>query len=453
MVACLHNGHGPAIINAGQTIYIAPGDCDIELFDANEALVQIPYDTAGVSSLMTVMVPAASGIAGTSTVNSRVGGANGQQTVSIASGQSGNFTDATHIDNLSAGNLFNFQVVGGAGGTNFSIYSLGHIFSATTNTMYKHVNLTGSSSSSNGFAIYYLGIGGADPLADQTETNGPQWKNKNAGTWKNMAVYISANTLNITQTAIGRQNAASSALSISISPNATGLFKDTSHSVTLAVDDLLCYSYNMGGTGNAGSTTVEYLCSEQILTTNTFPVKAQRTSTGGALTPRIQYTGVEGAIGFNQPESTYQMITNLNGTLSNMQGQLYVTSTTATWVFRKNGVTGNQTISAAANGYFEDTTHNDTIAGSDLLDNQITLTLAGDVSHVDYIGYVMTPTTTLAIPAGFISSFPDFLRMVRANPMEYFFWDPNTPTATPPTAIQPGAFTTAIARIIQMVGY
>lgn len=108
------NHEGPS---SGQTVYFAPG-ADIEA-DSNE--YPIPFPSAGTIRNFRLVV-SANGITGPgdSTVSVKVGGA-ARLSVSYASGETGQKTDASEYV-VSAGDLFSIEAVGGGtGGTNLSV--------------------------------------------------------------------------------------------------------------------------------------------------------------------------------------------------------------------------------------------------------------------------------------------------------------------------------------------
>lgn len=390
MAAVLHNSHGPGTVNAGQTVYFPLGNADTEFNIITEAQAQVPYQAAGVASSMLVYLPGPGGITGASTANFRIGGVNGAQTVSIPGGGSGKFVDLSHTDSIASGNLCCIQVVGGAGGTSINVYSSGIVFAAATNTMMKFVSPNNvSKSSSNGFALYFESISGTTMNFDQTETNGPQWKSPLAGTWSTMGVYVATNTLAIAQTMKNRKNAADGSMVISIGSNGVGLFQDITHSDAIAINDLLCYSYNMGGTGNVGVTSYVIMCSEFVTNNNTASYLAQNwghISTAG-VSPL--WSGIQGAMSWNTPEVTFQVPALVAVTLSGLQANFQANGNTAVVEqFAKNGIVGNQVLSIGSlTGYFADITHTDSVIATDLLDTKYTGTGAGSIT-VDYIGYI-----------------------------------------------------------------
>lgn len=231
------------------------------------------------------------------------------------------------------------------------------------------------------------------PFAIQSETAGPQLKMLASGTLKNMAVYITANTFGVAQRMTLKKNATDTALTIPISANATGLYEDAAHSVSVSTGDLICYAYNMGPTGNAGITSLTFMAVEFVPDNPlVMPYVSQSLNHSPALGV-TNWAPIQGALGWNLPEDSYQVRSFVDGTLSHLQTHFTANNQTGAIpiIFRTNGVNRSSALSipAGGTGYFEDTTHSDVVVSTDQLTTSIVTAPSGAV-QIDYVQMLMT---------------------------------------------------------------
>lgn len=93
-------------------------------FTASESITQIQAQVAFTASNMETFV-SANTISATSTINFRIGGGNGNQTIPITASTTGYFEDTTHNDSISTSSLINYQIVTGGTGTSISLSNIG----------------------------------------------------------------------------------------------------------------------------------------------------------------------------------------------------------------------------------------------------------------------------------------------------------------------------------------
>ena len=188
-----------------------------------------------------------------------------------------------------------------------------------------------------------------------------------------------------------RQNGANSALGVTIPSNGSGVFSDTSDTVTLASGDLIDIVVN-----NVWPLAVLLTlqssgqCSTIIAAADTFA------GSGGAYFSPVTSSG-------SPTEADAQIPSVEAATLSNLQANVsYNPSTTTSTVrTRVNAANGGQSvsISAAATGQFEDTSHSDSIASGDLWN----FSLSGASSNVSLsasVKYLGAVANQVALPTG-----------------------------------------------------
>lgn len=376
----LHVSHGPWITSAGVTQYDPVGNTDLEFNYTTEPQAQTPYNTAGVMVRMTAYITS-NGLTNGATVYLRINGANANEHIYIPPSGSVNYElqDIMNADNIHAGDLVDYQLVTQPGGSNITIWGVGIVFAANTNTMMEMVaeGQPGITMGSNGFASYYEAVSGTLGF-DQTETNGEALISNVAGTYANMCVYVTQNSLNITQTMRFRKNFSNGNEVITISPDATGLFCDTTHTDSVVIGDTVDYNYNMGGTANAGSTGVSFMKSEFTTTGTSMTYVTQNTGHTPAI-GSTQYGVVLGASSWTTPEIQYSILAQVGGTLSGLAMHIPANSQTSNVPvhFRNNAANGSQQldIPAGGTGYFvAKSSESDTITPLSQINDSVTTT-------------------------------------------------------------------------------
>ena len=347
---------------------------------ATEANTQQPIQAAGTFNNMSVSVQTNT-VNGTTTVRFRKGAANGNQTLTVSSSTTGHFQDLVNTDSVTAGNLVNYSTVtAGTSGT-FSPVTMSSTFDTTTPTTLSVTRLAitsigaGASGYTAASTTFFKALAGwLETNASVTEANS-QFKMQYAGTFKNFAVRLISNSRTTTTTYRVRKNTANSTVTVAFGSTATGLVQDTTNSFTVVAGDLVCYSI-VNGTGTLatgpGTISVEYH-------STTDPGLGQIILARGgaqALTRATTYyqpiSGSYDVTGTNQTEVLLQTKVGepwlFKGLATNVS-QNSITPNASTVTLRKNGAdtTLVASITAATTGWFQDTTHTETVAVGDLL--------------------------------------------------------------------------------------
>lgn len=361
-----------------------------------EASAQTVFRTAGSLSKLTsywISYDRASG-----TVKSRVAGADGNQTMSITG--SGQFSDATNTDSVTAGTKYNFQVVTGSGGTTSAFAHSEVVFTPTTaTTVLAKLGGSGATNYASNSTTWFMPPS-ALPQSNSAATEGQyKYTAKTAGTWRNLAVYVSANGRSSAGTFRSRKNTANGGQSASITASTTGLFEDTSGSDSIAVADLMSHSFTTG-TGS-GTTTIDQYDTEFQSSGNGLPlISSTGVNNGQSQSTSLTRYISPGTLQVSSTENDYKV--DLNGTItaSNMQVNVLSNSltNTATFTSRKNAAAGGQSISVTSGttGLQEDSSGTDSLVSGDYFNYRL-VTVAGGTS----IGYTMLSVlATLPAPAG-----------------------------------------------------
>lgn len=150
---------------------------------ATESLTQTKLNIiTALSNLFAYIV--GNTVLATTTIRTRVGGANGNQSLSIGTLATGIFEDTTNSDILTAASIVNYQVVVGAGGTSITLTMIGVLGLAqaiVTTTAASNIgcttadtggNVTDGGSSVTARGVAYNTTGNPDIISDPFTTNG-----------------------------------------------------------------------------------------------------------------------------------------------------------------------------------------------------------------------------------------------------------------------------------------
>lgn len=237
-------------VSAGTT-YSQPVDATLA-FNATEANVQVKV-SAGTIKNMFVYIPSNSRD-GDSTGMYRINGADSGLGVTILDSAIGTFQNDTSSAALAEGDLLALKTVRGGTGGSISLSQSSCNFVTTDNSF---ISIMGGafSVSPTGATSYYLQVGGENTSTTSTEAQQKQRvyvDNFSAG---KLRVHLTTNTVASTSTFKLRKNGADTGLSINIAASTTGLFEDTTNSVSLSSGDDINYILNSGG---SGSQTIRY---------------------------------------------------------------------------------------------------------------------------------------------------------------------------------------------------
>jgi len=168
------------------------------------------------------------------TVRSRKNAANGNLVVTCTASTTGWFEDTSNTDTVSAAEDWDISVTTGTGADTLTIQTMKIEFVSTGGNGVSFVGKPVGVAVNDATTAYFPLGGTCD--SNTTESN-TQMKARVAFTLSEMVVVVSQNDVSSASTCDLRQGAASTAVTISITGNLTGLFQDNSHSVTLAATD------------------------------------------------------------------------------------------------------------------------------------------------------------------------------------------------------------------------
>ena len=309
---------------------------------------------------------------------------NGSDGLSISppDGASGQFTNTGGV-RYAAADLFDAQNRF-TGATGFTINGFGAVYSADVGTVAYHLSTQFNTGATGpGFGTFGgVWFTGAD-TSGKVPIRAP-------GVCSNMIASVTTNTDPSAAIVRTRKNSANGAQSVSIPANSTGVFEDTVNSDTLSNGDLFGFQYD--AVAVAGVVMILGAVMSHSTPASEIPSSTQTYAFNAA----AQFQALLYSASTSTVEATFQSPLGIDGSLSNMRSNVATNSMTGTTTFavRKNGQTGNQslTIGAAATGNFEDVTNKDSFFATDLLNYQIT----GGVSGSIQTGWVFTTM----LPAG-----------------------------------------------------
>jgi hypothetical protein len=335
--------------------------------DSNDIGINTRCRSAGVYSMLYMNI--LSNDRGASTFRFRKNSANGNMSLSIGASTSGEFEDILNTDSVTAGDQVCYQVVTGAGGTNFTFQIVSSVFRADVGTVVSHGSAPGGFTTAS--TTVYSSIG-TQSQWNATEAD-RQWKSKAAGTVRNFFAYVGTNARTTSSTIGNRVAGANGSMSASIPASTTGQFEDTTNSDSVSVNDMLGFYLTHGtGTGafNIGNIRLEF-----FNYTNQFQFISSPASTSTVNVSETTYFPMAGRTEKEATESEIKTDANIPMRISNLQCYLNANTISATSTFRlrKNTANANNTVSitASTTGWFEDTTNVDEIASTDEINYQM----------------------------------------------------------------------------------
>ncbi len=306
-------------------------------------------------------------LAGPVTMRFRVGGSNGNESISISA--TGEFQDTSDSDGVAATNLVNWSLGSVASGQAVSII-VGQLFTPTLPGAITSWIDDGDNASDSS-AITYRVVAGNGPGGAATAETNNQWKVQRAGTLKNLNVFqntYTAVTGNI-KTRIGVANG-----NQVVTPNAINTqFADTSDSDSIAVGNLINYVANVtSGTNTAFGTSfiaVDFL--DNAL--GTMYVSGNALSGITFVLNTTYYLALATRLRSSQTEAQASQKTGTAFTASNLQCYPIANTITASTVmnFRIAAGNGNQTItvgSSAHGSWITDTSDSDYVTPNVAID-------------------------------------------------------------------------------------
>ena len=304
-----------------------------------------------------------------STVISRRNGANGNQSVTVGSGATGEFEDTVNTDSLTDGNQANYQFVAGTGGNvSWSVFS--SILEQTT-TMTSVVRGEGPEFLERGTTNYSVVAGNTDTSTTESER---QYTIRTAGTSSRLQFRLSLNATANGGTVTFRLNGAAGNQSVSFAGGATGDFEDSVNTDTLAAGDEIDYELDINGGGmpdNVNFTHVQTRLEVSESEGNSYLAIAG----GTFLQPdgNIRFVTSSGDIDDTPTESrTQTKVRGITGGVLNAINffvRVFANSLDGNMVYRHriNAGDGNLivTVGSGATGAFEDQTNTDTLIDDD----------------------------------------------------------------------------------------
>lgn len=300
-----------------------------------------------------------------SSITFRKNAVNGNQTLSIAASTTGEFTDNTHTDSIVAGDKIDFAYQNGTGGA-MNASAVTELFSPTTtgNTVSKYVACSSINDSASSTTIYEPFTGRLEGTSSTVEANA-QFKNEKTATLQNLYLGIASNS-GTTATFASRINSVNGNLSISVTSGTSGILEDNTHTDSTVAGDLLntILSPVAGTSFTVGGSGIEYL------TTSGDIVYVAGDTLAGSMLATHYHQFMGNVATTVTTEANTQITTNIAFTGSFLSARISANSGTGSLNFRKNGANGNQTVSITTTGYFQDTTHTDSIASTDKINFQ-----------------------------------------------------------------------------------
>jgi len=225
-------------------------------FGTTEANVQHTYRSAGTLKNGYAYLSANTRNS-TTTITSRIGGANGNIAVSITASTTGAFEDLVGSDTISAGNLVNLAILGTTGTGSGTFHLIGIDFQTTNSKSHSYMTRN-AASTLTAATTYFFGITGGSigNPATSTQEVRMQYKAGFTCTVSNLKIYLTTNAATGAGTFDFRIGEVSQTQTISITASTTGLFEDTINSDAVAVGNLITYRVVAGSGGDSATSQV-----------------------------------------------------------------------------------------------------------------------------------------------------------------------------------------------------
>lgn len=225
-------------------------------FQTTEANTQTTARSSFTLRNMAVYVTANARSSAT-TVQSRKNGANGALVITIPLATTGLFEDTTHSDSLVSGDLFNTTTVLGlgVGGCNIQHISC-EAFNSVSPTL--SFVIGDQPSAQNSALTRFIPVQGTNNTAN-TE-NSISTKSNMTTVLSNLAIFVTANTLDGSSTVVIRKNSATGYMLLTIPSTITGFFEDTTHTdLVLPADTVSVRIVTAGTTGSFSNSIISML--------------------------------------------------------------------------------------------------------------------------------------------------------------------------------------------------
>ena len=388
-------GYGGSGVSAGTTRYYQPGGAIY--VTATESQVQVKFRNPGTLSKLWTYVGANSINTGTSTFVSRIDGVTGNLSVSIAAGATGAFSDDSNSDSISSGQKVSIACIASGASGSLNPYSHSSLYTPSTN--YRGIMMSGSAGSASTYTVNttrYAAVNGS--LALFSAVADSYLRVYRAGTWRNLQVNVSANTVNVTTSAKSYVNGATGGQTVSITASTTGWFEDNSGSDSLSASDLIAVQFSSG----AGTGTLDfYSIYSEMDSSAGFALAAINANGATVATSTTKYIPLCNPLLLTSGETYYARIP-FACTARRLRVQLYANtiSATSTAKSRINLADGSQSasITASTTGWFEDSSGTDSVSSGDRADVSVTGGASG--TSIGLSGCAMDFDVTVSIGGG-----------------------------------------------------
>lgn len=376
------------------TNYFAPGAGVPTI--TTEALAQIVVADAGTISQLTVYLRINSMTTATTVFGVRVNGVDGACTVSVPAGSIGTYTNTVDTVTVADGDLVCFFVRAAAGGSGTcEILDVLAQFTVAGKQVQNFNAAQTATAYSLASTSYKLPLACTSITPTSTNETALQAQADAAGTWRDMGVYVESNTRGTTTTLQSRKNLANGNQVISIPAGATGQFRDTANTDSIAANDTMTYAV-VTGTG-AGVLLTRNVFSWFESTAGPYNIFAD--AQGSQISPfTTAYGPVPGASTYNNTLEIFAAPTLTRLRLSKLQVRVQANTANGalTMTSRVVDVTGSvvssaQSVSipAGATGLFQDTTNTDTVASGNAYHTQLATAATSGTVNVTTVGFLV----------------------------------------------------------------
>ena len=213
--------------------------------------VKLKIHSAGTASNLFVYAPTNARTTDT-TIASRINGANGNQTVTYTSGQTGRKEDTSNSDTIASGDDINAKIVTSTGGSAFTYEVVSMSVITTTGEFLMQAH--GSGNTVNFGTTTHWGAGGG--MTSTGVEAQAQTRPRTSFTCQELAAYVSSNSLDNNLVITARDNGVYSALTVTYTTAQTGWKTDLSNSFVLtAATDTVNYT-SVSTAAASGSATL-----------------------------------------------------------------------------------------------------------------------------------------------------------------------------------------------------
>lgn len=355
---------------SGTSNFLCQGDSvGDESGTSTEPQMQLTIRTAGTYSNLDLIVAVNTLSGGGATFITRKNTANGNCTVSIGAGATGEFTDLVHTDSVVATDLYCYKYSDAASSGAATVSTISQTWTPTSGTVKKFLmnayTVVANSTS-------YFPIAGGN--ANTTESKA-QIKAELAGTLSNLHLNLRSNSITATSTFRTRVAGANGNLTISVGASTAGIFEDLTHSDSVARGNLINYQFVAGATGGAAggeSTGADFTTTSEWYLVQGYCISGATTFSAST----TYYFAVGGGSqNVFTSESTCNITSNLTFLASGLGVNITANTTTGatTVALRQNGSSTplKVSIGSGLTGIFEDLAHGVTIQSTDKINTQM----------------------------------------------------------------------------------